>query len=392
MAGVNLKSLDLAKPFAKPAAARSAWRRWLDQRIDSWMTSPGFYRWAIGNPLTRWVTRRRASQLFEVMAGFVHSQVLLACVRLQLFDMLRRQPMALDDLAKACQMTPPAMQRLLHSAVSLRLLECRGQQLYGLGPLGAPVAADRGLQLMIEHNAVLFDDMRDPLALLRDQVQPHMQAYWPYMDGDSTQGWEAAQVARYSELMATSQRFVVEELLASYDFHGHERMLDVGGGQGGWVGALARHAPHLQLMLFDLPPVAALAQARMQQLGVADRVSTHGGSFISDPLPQGADLVTLVRVAHDHPDAVVKDLLAKIYHALPRGGRLLLAEPMAQSLGEPPMVGDAYFHFYLLAMGSGRLRTADELRGFMLAAGFEAVDLLSNPMPLHTRLLLGRKS
>jgi len=387
-----MKSLDLAKPFAKPVAMRSAWRVWLDQHIDSWMTSPGFYRWAIGNPLTRWVTRRRAAQLFVIMAGFVHSQVLLACVRLQLFDMLRRQPMALDDLAKACQMTAPAMQRLLHSAVSLRLLESRGQQLYGLGPLGAPVAADRGLQLMIEHNSVLFEDMRDPLALLRDQIQPHMQAYWPYMDSDSPQGWEAAQVARYSELMATSQRFVVEELLASYDFHGHVCMLDVGGGQGGWVGSLAMHAPQLQLMLFDLPPVAALAQARMQALGVADRVITHGGSFISDPLPEGADLVTLVRVAHDHPDAVVKALLNKIYQVLPRGGRLLLAEPMAQSLGEPPLVVDTYFHFYLLAMGSGRLRTADELRGFMLEAGFEAVDLLSNPMPLHTRMLLGRKS
>jgi demethylspheroidene O-methyltransferase len=392
MAGASTKSLDLAKPFAKPAAHRSAWRVWLDQRVDAWMTSPGFYRWAIGNPLTRWVTRRRAAQLFDIMAGFVHSQVLLACVRLQLFEKLRVQPMPLDELAKACQMSAPAMQRLLHSAVSLRLLESRGPQMFGLGPLGAPVAADHGLRLMIEHNAVLFDDMRDPLALLRDQVQPHMQAYWPYMEGDRTQGWEAAQVARYSELMATSQRFVVEEMLATYDFNGHQRVLDVGGGQGGWVGALAQHAPHLQLMLFDLPPVAALAQARMQQLGVDKRVSTHGGSFISDPLPPGADLVTLVRVAHDHPDAVVKALLAKICQALPRGGRLLLAEPMAQSPGEPPMVGDPYFHFYLLAMGSGRLRTADELRGFMLEAGFEAVDLLSNPMPLHTRMLLGRKS
>lgn len=196
MAGASTKSLDLAKPFAKPDTQRAAWRVWLDQRVDAWMTSPGFYRWAIGNPLTRWVTRRRAAQLFDIMAGFVHSQVLLACVRLQLFEQLRVQPMPLDELAKACQMSAPAMQRLLHSAVSLRLLESRGPQMYGLGPLGAPVAADPGLRLMIEHNAVLFDDMRDPLALLRDQVQPHMQAYWPYMEGDSTQGWEAAQVAR----------------------------------------------------------------------------------------------------------------------------------------------------------------------------------------------------
>ncbi|NDC61359.1 MAG: methyltransferase domain-containing protein [Betaproteobacteria bacterium] len=392
MAGANVKSLDLAKPVAKADANRPAWRLWLDQHIDTWMTSPGFYRWVIGIPVTRWVARRRATQLFDIMAGFVHSQVLLACLRLQLFELLREQPMGLEELAKACQISAPALQRLLHAAVSLRLLESRGSRLYGLGSLGAPVAADKGLQLMIEHNAVLFEDMRDPLALLRDQVRPSMQAYWPYMDGDNTQGWSLAQVARYSELMATSQRFVVEDMLATYDFQGHHVLLDVGGGEGAWVEALAQRAPHLQLMLFDLPPVAELAQARMQQLGLANRVTTHGGSFISDPLPPGADLVTLVRVAHDHPDGVVKALLAKIHQSLPRGGRLLLAEPMAQSPGEPPMVSEPYFHFYLLAMGSGKLRTPDELRGFMLEAGFQSVELLANPMPIHTRMLLARKS
>ncbi len=385
-----MKSLDLAKSPHERGWVRAGWRQQLDALIDRWMTSPSFYRWAISNPLTRWITRRRAAQLFEVMAGFVHSQVLLACVRLNLFEMLRDQPRTLDQLAQHARMSAPAMQRLLQSAVAIRLIERRGESSYGLGALGAPVAADPGLRLMIEHNAVLFDDMRDPLALLRDEMQPHMQAYWPYMNGDNPQGWEAEKVARYSELMSASQRFVIEELLASYDFSMHRQVLDIGGGKGGWVLSLAQKVPSLKLHLMDLPPVAALAAERMAKAGVSDRVTVHGGSFISNALPTGIDLVTLVRVAHDHPDAVVKALLTKIYQMLPSGGRLLLAEPMAQPPGEQP-VGDAYFHFYLLAMGSGRLRSPQELRHLMLDAGFDTVEPISNPMPLHTRLLLGQK-
>ncbi len=385
-----MKSLDLAKSPHERGWVRAGWRQQLDARIDRWMTSPSFYRWAISNPLTRWITRRRAAQLFDVMAGFVHSQVLLACVRLNLFEMLRDQPRTLEQLAQHARMSAPAMQRLLQSAVAIRLIERRGENSYGLGALGAPVAADPGLRLMIEHNAVLFDDMRDPLALLRDEMQPHMQAYWPYMNGDNPQGWEAEKVARYSELMSASQRFVIEELLASYDFSMHRQVLDIGGGKGGWVLALAQKVPSLKLHLMDLPPVAALAAERMAKAGVSDRVTVHGGSFISNALPTGIDLVTLVRVAHDHPDAVVKALLTKIYQMLPSGGRLLLAEPMAQPPGEQP-VGDAYFHFYLLAMGSGRLRSPQELRHLMLDAGFDTVEPISNPMPLHTRLLLGQK-
>ena len=218
-----------------------------------------------------------------------------------------------------------------------------------------------------------------------------MQAYWPYMNGDKPPTWETDKVARYSELMSTSQRFVIEELLASYDFSRHRCVLDVGGGQGGWITALGQQHKDLQLMLFDLPPVAALANTRFQANGLSDRASALGGSFISDPLPKGADLVTLVRVAHDHPDATVKALLKSIYQALPTGGMLLLAEPMAEASGAHS-VGDAYFHFYLLAMGSGRLRTPQELKSLITEAGFERVVDVANPMPLHTRLLLAQKN
>jgi demethylspheroidene O-methyltransferase len=53
---------------------------------------------------------------------------------------------------------------------------------------------------------------------------------------------------------------------------------------------------------------------------------------------------------------------------------------------------DAYFHFYLLAMGDGRLRTPHELMSMMKAVGFTHVELVPNAMPIHAQILLGRKS
>jgi demethylspheroidene O-methyltransferase len=85
-------------------------------------------------------------------------------------------------------------------------------------------------------------------------------------------------------------------------------------------------------MMFDLPPVLALARENLRAKGLSERVSLHPGSFLDDPLPRGADLISLVRVAHDHPDAVVRQILQKAYDALPVGGTLLVAEPMAQSV------------------------------------------------------------
>jgi demethylspheroidene O-methyltransferase len=367
--------------------------------MDRKLTDPGFLRWAAANVFTRWITRRRAQQVFDVMAGFVYSQVLLACVRLRIFELVNESPRTLDELAQKCHVPASALQRLIDSAVALKLLAVRGQGRYGLGPLGAPVAGHPGIRAMIEHHAVLYHDMQDPVALLRDQVSDgQMAAYWPYsaIDADAdlkavpARTWQGDKVARYSELMSASQPFVVDEVLATYDFGQHKCSLDVGGGQGTFVGRLAAAFPELKLKLFDLPQVAELAQASFVSRGFADRATAFGGDFLRDALPLGADLVTLVRVAHDHPDEHVNTILRAIVAALPAGGRLLLAEPMAQNANEPPL-GDAYFHFYLLAMGAGRLRTTGELSAMMIAAGFSRVELLRNPMPMQTRILVAQK-
>ncbi|MCA3238561.1 MAG: methyltransferase [Curvibacter sp.] len=381
----------------RPApVSRGLGGRWSDRwqaLLERLQASPALYRWSLGNPLTRWVTQRRTQRLFDLMAGFVHSQVVLACVRLDLFRHLYQAPADGAAIARHVGLPEPALQRLLLAAVALGLLEHRSGGRYGLAPLGLPLATHPGLAQMIEHNHLLYEDMRDPLGMLRNASQGSMAGYWPYAhDARPVQAAPEAMFRRYSELMAASQGFVVQEILSSYNMDKHRCVLDVGAGLGRFALALGRHAPHLQLMLFDLPPVLALTRAALADAGLRQPPQFHPGSFLHDDLPAGADLVTLVRVAHDHPDRIVRGLLKKIHNALPPGGTLLLAEPMGQPADARPAASDAYFHFYLLAMGAGRLRTPDELGELMGQAGFRQVERLANAMPIHAQILIGRKA
>ena len=387
--------LDLADVPSSLQAANT----WHD-RMLAWLerlyASPRLYSFSLTNPFTRWVTRRRTQKLFDLMAGFVHTQVMLGCIRLDLFKMLHQAPADLQQIAARVNMPAPVLQRLLLSAVSLGLLECRSQSRFGLGPLGVPLAKHDGIAAMIEHNHLLYADMQDPVGFLNNAWQGDMAAYWPYAH-DAQAATRAAQdkFSRYSDLMAASQGFVVEEILSSYFFDEHQCVLDVGAGKGRFACDMAAHAPHLKVKLFDLPPVLELAKNNVQQRGMSERMNFYPGSFLHDELPQGADLVTLVRVAHDHPDDVVKQLLQKIHAALPLGGVLLLAEPMAQTMSASqsgPAQADAYFHFYLLAMGAGRLRTPEELMRLMAEAGFGQIEHLPNAMPIHAQLIVARKS
>jgi demethylspheroidene O-methyltransferase len=363
--------------------------RWLALR-DRLLASPRFQRWAAAFPLTRPIARRRARALFDLCAGFVYSQILYVCVRLGVFERLQAGPLRADELGALLALTPDAVRRLLDGAVALGLLERRGGERYGLGQLGAALLGNPGVSAMVEHHALLYADLRDPVSLLRDRgAHTELMRFWGYARSAEPGALDPGRVADYTALMSASQQLVAEDILDAYPLRRHRCLLDVGGGDGTFLSAAAARHPALRVMLFDLPPVAARAQARFASAGLASRASVVGGDFLRDPLPAGADVVSLVRVIHDHDDPAALAILRAARRALPPGGTLLLAEPMSAERGAEP-VGDAYFGFYLLAMGSGRPRTPEELGRLLRAAGFARVRPMAMRRPLQTRLLVAR--
>ena len=112
--------------------------------------------------------------------------------------------------------------------------------------------------------------------------------------------------------------------------------------------------------------------------------------MLRDPLPSGADVISLVRVLHDHDDESARMLIAAIRDALPPGGAIVVAEPMAGAPGAEPM-GDAYFGFYLLAMGRGRPRTMGEIAQLLRDAGFEAGREVKTRNPLVVSVFVARR-
>ncbi len=356
---------------------------------DRMVASPRFRAWAARFPLTRPLARRRARALFDLNAGFVYSQILVACVRLNLFDLLRDGPRSVSALATALALTPDATLRLLESAAALGLVAHRRPG-FGLGELGAAMVDNPAVTAMVEHHTILYADLADPVGLLRrERGGTQLAAYWAYARADDPSAVAADQVADYSSLMAASQPMIAEEVLGVYRMDRHRRILDVGGGQGAFLTAVAAAAPHLQLMLFDLPAVAARAQQRFTEAGLSGRAQTFGGSFHTDPLPKGADIISLVRVVHDHDDDAVLGILRAVRAALPADGTLLLAEPMSGTRGAEP-IGEAYFGFYLLAMGRGRPRTAAELEALLRQADFTRFRRVPTRTPLLTSVLVAQ--
>jgi len=358
---------------------------------DRLLSSAAFQRGAARFPLTRPIARHRARQLFDLTAGFVYSQVLYGCVQLDLFQRLAAGPRTLEQLAGDTGLPAERLLRLLQAAASLRLLQARGAAGFGLGDLGAALLGNEGIAAMVRHNQRLYRDLADPLALLREDRDTQLSTFWPYARGT------AGEVDEYSELMAASQAFIAEDILDTCSLRDYRHLWDIAGGDGTFAAAALRRWPQLHATVADLPAVAERARARFQREGLAARALAVGTDMFKAPFAveprerlsqrDSPCLVTLIRVLHDHDDGPVLELLTRLRETWPPAARLLIAEPMAETRGARPM-GHAYFGFYLLAMGSGRPRSASELRSLLAQAGFHQCQEVATGLPLLLRILV----
>lgn len=339
---------------------------------QGWVTrlaaSRRFQAFAARMPILRRIARAEGAAIFDVVQGFVRSQTLVALVELRLLHRLSDGPATAKALAISTGIPAARLQILLQSAAAMGLLRHRRDGAFALTLRGASILGVPGLEAMLRHHRAFYADMADPVALLRGTGQTQLAQFWPYVFG--AEGARDPDVtATYSDLMAQSQTLVAEDTLRLVDLRGVRRLLDVGGGTGAFLAAVGQACPNPQLELFDLPAVVAGAQARMAAAGLAARCTIHTGSFRDDPLPQGADAISLIRVLYDHNDSTVAALLGAVHAALPPGGRLVISEPMSGG-AKPDPITDVYFAFYTLAMQTGRTRSTAEISGLLTDAGF----------------------
>lgn len=337
-----------------------------------------FHRMCSRVPGLRGLARAEGAALFEVVSGFVRSQALLALVELRVLHRLTDSALDTGALARMTGVPESRMVVLLQAGAGLRLMKQR-RGLWQLTARGAAFLAVPGLEGMVRHHPVLYRDLSDPVAFFRGETDPDLARFWPYVFG----GADPATAARYSRLMAESQALVAEDTLRLVSLSGIRHLMDVGGGTGAFLAAVALAYPDLQMTLFDLPEVIAGAVAR-------PGLRVVPGSFRDGSLPQGADAISLVRVLYDHSDATVAGLLRACHDALPEGGRLIISEPMSGG-DRPDPATDVYFAIYTLAMRTGRTRSGAEIAALAGQAGFSTISRARSLRPFVTSALVAER-
>jgi hypothetical protein len=313
-----------------------------------------------------------ALRLFDLIQSHRVTAVIHVAAKLGLAELLRDGPRPLGELAKATGADERALGRLLTALSTIGLCSRTGEGGYALTEMGAGLdgeAAQSFKGWAIFEAEMLSKTWSGMLeTVMTGKTAAELQGFASSFE---MMGRSPELVDKFNVAMTELTRLVTPDILRSYDFSGISHLMDVGGGSGELLGAIAQQNRNLRGTVFDLPRCAEAASAHLRQIGVSDRVEFVAGDFFKS-VPAIADAIILKSIIHDWNDARSISILRNCREALPGGGKLLLVERL---MPEKPSATDedkahAMSDLNMMRGPGGCERTEGQYRELIEQSGF----------------------
>jgi len=305
--------------------------------------------------------------IFQLAAGFMAAKHLFVASEIDLFSHLAAGPATLDDLASRAGVPRRTARISVDAMVAVGLVERSGQH-YRNTPAAATYLSGRGpadLRPILRFwNRISYPTWMGFEQAIRSGQAPNRQGG----------GFSAEDQRIFSEGIAAFAAAPAEALAVGYDFSGHRRMLDLGGGIGSYlIPVLRRHAT-LQGTLFELPGAAAVARQHMDREPEGARVEVVAGDFFTDPLPAGHDAILIANVVHVFSPEHNRALFQRARAAARPEARLLIVDMLTDPTRTQPLFAALAAGEYLVIAGEGDVYSDEEVRAWLLDTGWRPLE------------------
>jgi SAM-dependent methyltransferase len=172
---------------------------------------------------------------------------------------------------------------------------------------------------------------------------------------------------------------------------GARHVIDAGGGTGQNALLLTQFYPDVRVTIFDLPSICQVVEEKFKRWGpAAAGISTHAGDFLTDPFPQGADVIAFLRIFNIYSAESNRDLLQRCYAYLPSGGSVIVSSMLTNDDETGPLTAaHLSLYFHVLATGKGMVCPLADYVSWFEAAGFETLRVYR---VRGDRVLVGQKA
>ncbi|MFQ5663626.1 MAG: methyltransferase [Terriglobia bacterium] len=332
-----------------------------------------------------------AVPLMQLISGFWASKALAAAVGLDLFTKLSGRGVDSQELTQLLGLHPRPAEMLLSACTALGLLEKRNERYWNSALAEEFLVRGKpyyfgGVVRMLDRRLYL------PWNRLSEALKTNRAQTW----GDQPGLFEAISANPeeqriFTEAMHSWSLQSGKAVAAAFDFSPYTQLLDVGGGSGAYCIEAACRYPHLRAVVFDLQAALEIAQEKIAQAGLSDRINTQAGDFFTEELPKGSDVMLVSMILHDWTSEKNRVILRKCFDALPSGGAVIVSELMMDDDKTGP-VPAALMSLNMLIETEGRNYTWSEYIEWLEEVGFKQIQRVPVESPGANGILIGHKS
>jgi O-methyltransferase/methyltransferase family protein len=317
--------------------------------------------------------------LFQMATGYWLSQAIYVAAKLGVADLLKDGPKSCNSLAAAMGVDQQALSRLMRALSSVGVFAHSQGEHFALALPGQSLQSNVPgslRQAVITIGEIHYQAWGSLLHSVQTGSPAFNHVFGPglfdYLHSNT------GSAATFNQGMTDLSSMLAYAVLMAYDFLGITSIVDVGGGQGGFLKKILEFHPEMDGTVFDLPSTIETTQEHLNGATCGGRCSSLGGDFFKD-VPAGADAYILCGVIHDWDDDHGLQILKNCHRAMSGNGRVLLVETVV-----PDTDAECFsklLDLNMLVMTGGRERTKAEFSALFDASGYKLTKIIPTIAP-----------
>jgi ubiquinone/menaquinone biosynthesis C-methylase UbiE len=181
---------------------------------------------------------------------------------------------------------------------------------------------------------------------------------------------------KFGKGMVASASLMAPQVIKALDgLSGITKVLDVGGGIGGYARFFVRAGDDIGVTVLDIPEVAELGNRSVKE----DRIGFIGGDYHETDFGSGYDLVLMANILHIESQQDAAALVEKAAKACSPGGRVAVVDFAIDDEKRENVMGCL---FAINMRSFGDTHSEPQIRGWMQAAGISKIETFGMP-PAH---------
>ena len=309
--------------------------------------------------------------LMQMLTGKWVSKTLSVVADLGIPDLLCEGPRSVDELATRSAANADSLYRLLRAASGVGVLTELPDQRFENNALSHLMRSDVPGSLRAMARWMNEDSAWQAWGGLGYSVKTGQPAFNHVLGRELFEHFqehpEAGKI--FHEAMISFTTVTGGAVARAYDFSVFKTIVDVGGGHGALLAAIAAQHPGIGGIVFDRPEVVAGVQPFLASQGITARIDTAAGSFL-EAVPPGADAYIMKHIIHDWDDERSVTILSNCRRGMASGGKVLIVEQIVSDRPEAALSKVVDLEMLVMTPG-GRERTEAEFARLLQASGLK---------------------